>query len=62
PGFGGGLTYCAHLVRWGSRTRPLGTSSVELPPNDRSALAILRDLHERKLTPSSGAATGTPFA
>jgi len=62
PGFGGGLTYCAHLVRWGSRTRPLGTSSVELPPNDRSALAILRDLHERKLTPSTSAATGTPFA
>jgi 3-oxoacyl-[acyl-carrier-protein] synthase III len=61
PGFGGGLTYCAHLVRWGSRTRPLGTSGVELPANERSALAILRDLHERKLMPSTTATTGTPF-
>ena len=23
PGFGRGLTYCAHLVRWGERTTPL---------------------------------------
>jgi 3-oxoacyl-[acyl-carrier-protein] synthase III len=63
PGFGGGLTYGAHLVRWGRRTQPLGTSSVELPPNDRSALEILRDLYVRKLTPSPDSATGaTPFA
>lgn len=61
PGFGGGLTYCAHLLRWGSRTRPLGTSSVELPPNDRSALEILRDLYARKLTPSVERASATPF-
>jgi 3-oxoacyl-[acyl-carrier-protein] synthase III len=62
PGFGGGLTYCAHLLRWGSRTQPLGTSSVELPPNDRSALEILRDLYARKLTPSVEGASPTPFA
>jgi 3-oxoacyl-[acyl-carrier-protein] synthase III len=63
PGFGGGLTYGAHLVRWGRRTQPLGTSSVELPPNDRSALEILRDLYVRKLTPSPDSAAGaTPFA
>ena len=23
PGFGGGLSYCAHVVRWGARTVPL---------------------------------------
>jgi 3-oxoacyl-[acyl-carrier-protein] synthase III len=63
PGFGGGLTYGAHVVRWGRRTQPLGTSSVELPPNDRSALEILRDLYVRKLTPSPDSAAGaTPFA
>jgi 3-oxoacyl-[acyl-carrier-protein] synthase III len=62
PGFGGGLSYCAHLVRWGSRTTPLGTSDVALPPNERPALAILRDCLERKLHPSPLAASATPFA
>jgi 3-oxoacyl-[acyl-carrier-protein] synthase-3 len=32
PGFGGGLTYCAHVVRWGQRTVPLGTSDVSFRP------------------------------
>jgi 3-oxoacyl-[acyl-carrier-protein] synthase III len=62
PGFGGGLSYCAHLVRWGSRTTPLGTSAAELPPNERPALAILRDCLERKLRPAPLAATAAPFA
>jgi 3-oxoacyl-[acyl-carrier-protein] synthase III len=48
PGFGGGLTYCAHVVRWGSRTRPLGSSEIDLPPNDRTALQIVRSLMEAK--------------
>ena len=26
PAFGGGLTLCSHLVRWGERVTPLGTS------------------------------------
>ena len=39
PGFGGGLTYCAHAVRWGDRVQPMRESKVELPPNDRTALA-----------------------
>ena len=25
PAFGGGLTWCAHLIRWGERTTPLDT-------------------------------------
>jgi 3-oxoacyl-[acyl-carrier-protein] synthase III len=62
PGFGGGLSYCAHLVRWGSRTTPLGTSDAALPPNERPALAILRDCLERKRHPSPLAASATPFA
>jgi len=48
PGFGGGLTYCAHVVRWGERTSPRGESNVELPPNERSALQIVRELMEAK--------------
>jgi 3-oxoacyl-[acyl-carrier-protein] synthase III len=42
-GFGGGLTWSAHIVRWGARTTPLGESDVELPPLERSALEIVRE-------------------
>jgi 3-oxoacyl-[acyl-carrier-protein] synthase III len=55
PGFGGGLTYCAHLVRWGERTTPLGESQVELPPNERTALQLIENLLAAKTTPSSAA-------
>jgi 3-oxoacyl-[acyl-carrier-protein] synthase-3 len=51
PGFGAGLTYCAHAVRWGERVTPLQSSSVELPPNDRTALELISDVTQRKLTP-----------
>jgi 3-oxoacyl-[acyl-carrier-protein] synthase-3 len=49
PGFGGGLSFSAHVVRWGDRLTPKGFSSVELPPNDRSALDIVRGLIAGKL-------------
>ena len=62
PGFGGGLSYGALLLRWGSRTTPLATSDVALPPNERPALAILRDCLKRKLQPSPLATSATPFA
>jgi 3-oxoacyl-[acyl-carrier-protein] synthase-3 len=61
PGFGGGLTYCAHLVRWGERVRPLADSPVQLPPNERPALELLRELLARKLAPSERPVS-TPFA
>ncbi|MCX7891090.1 MAG: ketoacyl-ACP synthase III [Burkholderiales bacterium] len=48
PAFGGGLTYCSHLVRWGDRVQPRGESDAALPPCDRSALEIVKDLIERK--------------
>jgi 3-oxoacyl-[acyl-carrier-protein] synthase III len=48
PAFGGGLTYCAHVVRWGSRISPLGQSDAELPPSKRTALEIVSGLMERK--------------
>jgi 3-oxoacyl-[acyl-carrier-protein] synthase-3 len=61
PGFGGGLTYCAHLVRWGERTTPLQSCAVELPPNDRPALELIRECRERKTRPVAVAAAA-PFA
>jgi 3-oxoacyl-[acyl-carrier-protein] synthase-3 len=41
-GFGAGLTWSAHVVRWGERTAPLGESDAELPRCTKSALEIVR--------------------
>jgi 3-oxoacyl-[acyl-carrier-protein] synthase-3 len=41
-GFGAGLTWSAHMLRWGERTTPLGTSDADLPPCTKSALEIVR--------------------
>lgn len=41
PAFGGGLTYCALLVKWGARVTPLGTSPMELPPLTQTALELV---------------------
>ncbi|HEV2228880.1 MAG TPA: ketoacyl-ACP synthase III [Steroidobacteraceae bacterium] len=60
PGFGGGLSFCAHAVRWGERTTPLGTSGAELPPTERTALELIRDCLARKTRPAP--ATAEPFA
>jgi len=48
PAFGAGLTWCAHLVRWGERTTPKDTCGVELPPSDRTALEIVRGYFGKK--------------
>jgi 3-oxoacyl-[acyl-carrier-protein] synthase-3 len=42
PAFGAGLTWCAHLVRWGERVTPKGTTDVELPPCEMTALEIVK--------------------
>jgi 3-oxoacyl-[acyl-carrier-protein] synthase-3 len=42
PAFGAGLTWCSHLVRWGERVTPKGTTDVDLPPTDRTALQIVK--------------------
>ena len=44
PAFGAGLTWCAHLVRWGERTTPLGRSDVELPPCGKTGLELVDEL------------------
>ena len=41
PAFGGGLTYCSLLVKWGDRVTPLGGSPDELPPCTESALELV---------------------
>jgi 3-oxoacyl-[acyl-carrier-protein] synthase-3 len=41
PGFGGGLTFGALLVRWGDRVTPLGTSAIGFPPVERTALEMV---------------------
>jgi len=41
PAFGGGLTYCALLVRWGARVTPLGESAMTMPPCEQSALEMV---------------------
>ena len=55
PAFGGGLTYCSLLVKWGQRVTPLGVSDRELPPCTESALELVnkvratQDPHGRSL-------------
>jgi 3-oxoacyl-[acyl-carrier-protein] synthase III len=41
PAFGGGLTYCALLLRWGGRTTPISVLDEELPPLSESALEMV---------------------
>ncbi len=41
-GFGAGLSFSAHVLRWGERTTPLAVSEVELPPCEKSALEMVR--------------------
>ncbi len=41
PAFGGGLTFCSLLVKWGERVTPLGQSSMELPLVSQTALEMV---------------------
>ena len=47
-GFGAGLTWSAHVVRWGERVTPLGESEVALPACDRTALEIVEGYRAAK--------------
>jgi len=55
PAFGGGLTYCSLLVKWGQRVTPLGTSDRTLVPCTETALELVnkvratQDPHGRSL-------------
>ena len=48
PAFGGGLTFCSLLVRWGQRVTPLGESAITLPPCERTALEMVNEIRARQ--------------
>jgi 3-oxoacyl-[acyl-carrier-protein] synthase III len=48
PAFGGGLTYCALMVRWGERVTPLGTTERSLPPCTKTALEMVNEIRSRQ--------------
>jgi 3-oxoacyl-[acyl-carrier-protein] synthase III len=48
PAFGGGLTYCSLLVKWGERVTPLGTSDLVLPPATRTALEMVNEIRSHQ--------------
>jgi 3-oxoacyl-[acyl-carrier-protein] synthase-3 len=50
PAFGAGLTWCAHVVRWGERTTPLAQAEVELPPCSATGLELVTRLRARRAT------------
>ncbi len=59
PAFGGGLTLSSHLLRWGDRVTPLGTTSVDLPPCDKTALELVNEIRAIK---EHGAASAANLA
>jgi 3-oxoacyl-[acyl-carrier-protein] synthase-3 len=61
PAFGGGLTWCSHLIRWGARTTPLATTDIDLPSCTQTALERVRGLIALKAPPGR-AATGLTSA
>ncbi|MGQ0766855.1 MAG: ketoacyl-ACP synthase III [Gemmatimonadota bacterium] len=48
PGFGGGLTFGALLVRWGERVTPLGLSEQSHSPPTASALEMVRAIRQNQ--------------
>ncbi len=48
PAFGGGLTWSAHVIRWGKNVVHHGSTNIALPPSPRSGLEIVMDLRRKK--------------
>jgi 3-oxoacyl-[acyl-carrier-protein] synthase-3 len=48
PAFGGGLTYCSLLVRWGERVEPLGSDAEQLPPCNDTALELVNRIRSNQ--------------
>lgn len=47
PAFGGGLTWSAHLIRWGNRTQEISKSDIEMPETDKTGLELVKQLMEK---------------
>ena len=58
PAFGAGLTFCAHLMRWGSRVTPLTSSEAALPPSPKTALEMVDEIRARRLSTAERSAGG----
>ncbi|MCP3952006.1 MAG: beta-ketoacyl-ACP synthase III [Desulfobacterales bacterium] len=48
PAFGGGLSLCSHMVRWGQRVTPLGTTDIDLAPCTSSGLELVNVIRAAK--------------
>jgi len=44
PAFGGGLTWSAHVVKWGDRNHALSTTEVDLPECKKTGLELVNDI------------------
>jgi 3-oxoacyl-[acyl-carrier-protein] synthase-3 len=53
PAFGAGLTWCAHLVRWGERVTPLAVSEVDLQPAQQTGLELVQALIAKRAAATS---------
>jgi 3-oxoacyl-[acyl-carrier-protein] synthase-3 len=62
PAFGAGLTWCAHLVRWGSRVTPLATSDAALAPCPSTALDLVNVMRAQKAGGRERSAAGLQTA
>ncbi len=47
PAFGAGLTYSAHVIRWGERITPINSTDIDLPPCKKSGLDIVKEYMRR---------------
>jgi 3-oxoacyl-[acyl-carrier-protein] synthase-3 len=50
PAFGGGLTLSSHLLRWGQRITPLGTTDVDLPPCASTGLELVNAIRATRVS------------
>ena len=47
PAFGAGLTYSAHVLRWGQRVTPIESTDIDLPPCEKSGLELVKEIMAR---------------
>jgi 3-oxoacyl-[acyl-carrier-protein] synthase-3 len=48
PAFGGGLTWSAHLLKWGKRTHALGTTDIEVPDSGKTGLELVQEILKKQ--------------
>jgi 3-oxoacyl-[acyl-carrier-protein] synthase-3 len=48
PAFGAGLTWSAHLIRWGQRTQTLEETDIDLPACEKTGLEMVQEIIEAK--------------